>query len=234
MPGLLWGNVPFPTDPFILTGSKSLLIYLFQQGYYAQLLLVVLTLILSLTLHEFGHAAAAKIQGDLTAQRAGRLTLNPFAHLDWIGFLMVILVGIGYAKPVPTDPQYYRSRYSELWIAAAGPFMNFLIAVIVWNAYLIVIGSGGFSQQAFVFANTVAGINLLLMIFNLMPLGPLDGSYIFPYLLPKAIRRRYVLWNDRYGTWAFVGLIVAGFVGLPLGQWLLGISSWLLQKISFF
>ena len=207
---------------------------MFQQGYYAQLLLVILTLVFSLTLHEYGHAAAAKMQGDLTAQRAGRLTLNPFAHLDWVGFLMVLLVGIGYAKPVPTDPQFYSSKYSELWIAAAGPFMNFLVAVVVWNGYLLTLDGGGFSQTGYVFANTVAGINLLLMIFNLMPLGPLDGSYIFPYLLPQALRRRYVAWNIQYGTWVFIGLIVAGFAGLPLGEWLFSLAAWLLQLVSLF
>lgn len=208
------------------------MIYLFQQGNYQLVVMLIIALILSLSIHEFGHAAVAKMQGDDTAQRAGRLTINPIAHIDLMGLLMVILIGIGYAKPVPTNPANFTSRYSDLWIAAAGPFMNLVLAAIVWNGFLLYQASGGVSDAVYVFASLLASINMLLMLFNLIPLGPLDGHYILPYFLPRELSRRYVQFNARHGTIVFLALIVLSFMGLPLLQWLSQLSQWMLVLIT--
>ena len=102
---------------------------LLSQGQYELFILLLVSIVLSLAIHEFGHAYVAKVQGDRTAEVAGRLTLNPLAHVDVFGLLMVIFVGFGYAKPVPTDPRNFKSRYSTLWVAAAGQGMQ----VLAWR-----------------------------------------------------------------------------------------------------
>jgi Zn-dependent protease len=100
------------------------MLQLIYQGQWPLFLLITIALVISLTFHEFGHAASAKLFGDDTAQKQGRLTLNPIAHIDPMGLLMVVLIGIGYAKPVPTNPRNYTSRWASLVVAAAGPGMN--------------------------------------------------------------------------------------------------------------
>ena len=102
-------------------------------GQWLEFCIVLGAILLSLSFHEFGHAWVAKRFGDDTAQRAGRLTLNPISHIDPMGLMMVVFVGFGWAKPVPTDPRNFTSRYADMLVAAAGPAMNLLLAVIVVN-----------------------------------------------------------------------------------------------------
>ena len=105
---------------------------------------------------------------------------------------MVLLIGIGFAKPVPADPRKFNTRYGILLVAAAGPAMNLLLAIITINLYAIGLKLGFEffqTQTAFTFFTTLALINMLLMLFNLLPIGPLDGSYILPYALPA--KRRF-------------------------------------------
>ena len=111
------------------------MLQLLWQGEYAVFTLLIVALILSLTVHELGHALVAKWFGDDTAQRAGRVTLNPLAHIDPMGLLMVVLVGFGFAKPVPTNPANFSSPRADLWVAAAGPVMNLLLALVCWNGF---------------------------------------------------------------------------------------------------
>jgi len=205
---------------------------LIQQGQYEVVVLLIIALVLSLSFHEFGHAIVAKWQGDNTAEKAGRLTINPIAHVDPMGLLMVVLIGIGYAKPVPTDPRNFSSVFSDLWVSAAGPFMNLLVAFVSWNVYLLLYAQGWQSPGANLFFTYLAQINLLLMIFNLIPLGPLDGHYILPYFLPKNLALRYRVFNARYGTMVFLGLIVLSFMGLPLFRLLGELSLTMLKLIT--
>ena len=110
------------------------MISLIHEGQWLLFGVILVALMISLSFHEFGHAVTALRFGDDTARRAGRLTVNPVAHIDPLGLLMVVFVGFGYAKPVPTNPRLFKSRYAELWVAAAGPAMNLLLAVISVNA----------------------------------------------------------------------------------------------------
>ncbi len=206
---------------------------LLQRGEYEIFILLLLALILSLSIHEFGHALVAKWQGDDTAQRAGRLTLNPIAHIDPLGLLMVVLIGIGYAKPVPTDPRNFVSKLSDLWVAAAGPFMNLLLAIISWNFYQMLRANGWDNPGGQVFFGILAQINLLLMLFNLIPLGPLDGHYILPHFLPQPLADKYRRFNARYGTMAFLGLIVLHYLGVPLFAALFDLTATMLSLITF-
>lgn len=212
------------------------MLQLIYQGQWPLFLLITTALIISLTFHEFGHAATAKLFGDDTAQKQGRLTLNPIAHIDPMGLLMVVLIGIGYAKPVPTNPRNYTSRWASLLVAAAGPGMNLLVACASINLYLI-----GLSADWSLFAGDgprifftfLALINLLLMIFNLLPLGPLDGHYIMPYFLPATAAKKYLYYNARYGSYFFLGLVALSVLGVPVFSYLRQAGEAILPLIIF-
>lgn len=212
------------------------MLILLQQGQYLLFAMLVVALIISLTFHEFGHAAVAKMFGDDTAERAGRLTLNPIAHIDLFGLLLVMMVGFGYAKPVPTNPRNFTSKSADLWVSAAGPLMNLLLAILVWNFYLSMLGSGNAlftGREVLVFFLLLAQINLLLMIFNLIPIAPLDGHYILPYFLPERLRPKVNSFNRRVGPYALLSLVVLSLMGVPIFSWLSTLSRALLPFISW-
>jgi len=205
-------------------------------GQYALFALLLLALVLSLSCHEFGHAWVAKLFGDDTAERAGRLTLNPLAHIDAVGLAMVVLVGFGYAKPVPTDPRNFRSKRADLWVAAAGPGMNLVLAAAAWNGFLLMRLNGldfAYGEGAETFFVLLVQVNLLLMLFNLIPLGPLDGNYILPHLLPARLAEAYRFYNARYGVWALLALIVVSLLGVPVFSMLMSFAAGLLPLITF-
>ena len=206
---------------------------LLSQGQYELFVLLLVSIVLSLAIHEFGHAYVAKVQGDRTAEVAGRLTLNPLAHVDVFGLLMVIVVGFGYAKPVPTDPRNFKSRYSTLWVAAAGPLMNLVLAFISVNVLFFLLANGGLEAGPRTFLALLAQINILLMLFNLVPVGPLDGHYILPYFLPRKAAYQYQVLNLKYGTLLLLGLIVLSIGGIPIFKYLLGLAEWVLGLIVF-
>lgn len=204
------------------------MISLLQQQQYAVFILIILALIISLTFHEFAHAASAKYFGDDTAQRLGRLNINPMAHIDPMGLLMVVLVGFGYAKPVPTNPRNFNSKWAMPLIAAAGPAMNLLLAFVTINVYVFGVKSGieWFTTPGpQYFFTLLARINLLLMLFNLIPLGPLDGHYILGHFLPHNLAMKYHEFNSKYGHFVFIGLILLSIAGIPIFSGLMDIST---------
>lgn len=213
------------------------MITLLYQQQYALFILIIIALIVSLTFHEYGHGIVAKWFGDNTAEQAGRLTLNPLAHIDPFGLLMVVMIGIGYAKPVPTNPANYRSRWATLLVAAAGPGMNLLVAVISFNLYLTGLAMGvDFlqGQGPEFFFTYLALINLLLMLFNLLPIGPLDGHYILPYFLPRHLAMRYLQFNQRYGVYALFALIGLNVIGVPVFENIWKTGEFLLSLIVIY
>lgn len=203
------------------------MIQLILQQQYLAFILITFALIFSLTFHEFGHGKMASLIGDDTAERAGRLTLNPIPHIHPVGLLMVILIGFGFARPVPADARKFNTRWGILLVAAAGPAMNLLLAFITINLYAI-----GFKMGIAIFQTPVANffftylaqINMLLMLFNLLPIGPLDGSYILPYALPRDMALRFQRINARFGTYLLLSLVVISFAGVPVFEkiWQLG------------
>ena len=212
------------------------MIDLIYRGEIVLFSLLLIALVASLTCHEFGHAAVAKWHGDRTAERAGRLTLNPLAHVDLTGLAMVVLVGFGYAKPVPTDPRNFRSKRSDLWVAAAGPGMNLLLAALAWNVFLLLRGAGVdyfFTPGVETFFVILVQVNLLLMVFNLIPLGPLDGHYILPHLLPARLAHAYRHYNARYGVWLLLGLVALALLGAPVFASVMAFAAALLPYITF-
>ena len=204
------------------------MINLLLQGRYDLFVMLLIAIIISLSFHEFGHAWMAKRFGDNTAERMGRLTINPISHIDPIGLLMVVTIGFGYAKPVPTDPRNFNSPNASLWISAAGPGMNLVLAFVCINLqiaanifeieYLTSSGPQFFLQY-------MAFINIILMLFNLLPIGPLDGHYILPYFLTKKNAYKYAQWNAQYGSFVLFGLIGLSFLGLPIFSFLMGVAG---------
>ncbi|MBU2711964.1 site-2 protease family protein [Zooshikella harenae] len=212
------------------------MLQLLFHGQIATFILFAISLIIAFTFHEFGHAYAAKYYGDRTAEQLGRVSLSPLAHIDVMGFLMALCVGFGYAKPVPTNPRNFTSPNASLVVAAAGPMMNLLIAVIAINLYMFGVNNGleiFAGEGPGVFFTGLAILNLIIMVFNLLPIGPLDGHYILPYLLPKKAGIAYQVLNERYGTMLFFGLILLSLAGLPIFHfvWILGQS--ILPYITF-
>lgn len=195
---------------------------------------LLVAIVFSLTLHEFGHATSARLLGDDTAQRMGRLTLNPIAHIDPMGLLLVVLVGFGYARPVPTNPRKIRFPWGNAAVAAAGPLMNLLLAVLAINTlqYFYLAGTA-LSAQHSLFLSYMAQINLLLMLFNLIPFGPLDGHYILSWALPRDLRVRYDYYNNRYGAQLFLVLIVLSLFGVPIFRFLMDFSRALMPLLVF-
>jgi len=180
--------------------------------------IMLFVMIFSLTMHEFGHAFLVTKLGDNTALLNGRLTLNPIAHLDIMGLLMLIMLGFGYAKPVPFTPRNIKPRWGKAAIAAAGPGMNFVLALVSINLYIWFVGHGHIADDtpAAFALQYMAIINLLLMLFNLLPIGMLDGHYIMSWLLPPRLSTQYDMWNARYGNLLFMGLVILSIAGIPI------------------
>ena len=189
-------------------------------------------IIIGLSFHEFAHAWVSDKLGDPTPRRQGRVTINPLAHIDWMGFLALLLVGFGWGKPVQIDPGYYKHRRrDEFLVGIAGVTMNLLLAIafsiparamlkafsgpavsdLVYNIYLIIF--------------YIVSINIVLMVFNLIPCPPLDGWGIITQIFRLD---RYSWWYKvyQYGTWILLGLIVFNVTDLiltPLVSKILGI-----------
>lgn len=211
------------------------MLQLLYSGEYIIFATILVSIIFSLTLHEYGHASCAKVLGDDTAQRMGRLTLNPVAHIDPVGLLMVVLVGIGYAKPVPTNPRNIKYPWGSAAVAAAGPLMNLLLAILTINVLQFSYLSSTFdlSGQQILFLSFMAQINLLLMLFNLIPFGPLDGHYIMSWVLPQQLRQRYDYYNEKYGAQLFLILILLSVFGVPIFRFLMDFSQALIPYLVF-
>jgi Zn-dependent protease len=167
------------------------------------IILLIAVLILSVAFHEVAHAWVARREGDDTAERLGRITLNPIPHLDPVGSLLVPLVLallpgafiFGWARPVPINPANFRTPvWSDIRVSMAGIVVNLLLAVFftLLLALLEASGSGGpVSEVLMGLAYYGILINLILAVFNLIPIPPLDGSHVFAYFLPPSVRGAY-------------------------------------------
>ncbi|HPC46144.1 MAG TPA: site-2 protease family protein [Candidatus Latescibacteria bacterium] len=170
-------------------------------GNLPYLLLVVLPVgIMAVTIHEVSHGYVAWKLGDPTAHYAGRLTLNPIAHIDPIGALMLVLVGFGWAKPVPVNPGYFRKpRRDMMWVGLAGPVSNILFAIVFALVLKAVIAfAPNYSEALFPLLRFGIVINVVLAAFNMIPIPPLDGSRVLANFLPFNASRRFDE-LERYG-----------------------------------
>ena len=170
------------------------------------LAMLIPVLLFALVFHEFSHGWVAHKLGDPTAKYAGRLTLNPMAHLDMFGSMMILFVGFGWAKPVPVDSRYLANpRVDMMKIAFAGPASNLLLAFIGGMLIRILGNVGPLTTMLYMFTQ----INISLAIFNMIPISPLDGSQIFSGLLVRK-NPQLVMNLQMYGPQILMGLILFG------------------------
>jgi len=170
------------------------------------LVLLIPVLLFALVFHEFSHGWVANKLGDPTAKYAGRLTLNPMVHLDILGSLMILFVGFGWAKPVPVDSRYLANpRIDMMKIAFAGPAANLLLALIAGTIIRITGYMGVLTSMLIMFTQ----INIMLAVFNMIPIPPLDGSQIFSGLMVRH-NPDIVMKLQMYGPQILMGLILFG------------------------
>ena len=181
-----------------------------------EILTLLPLIILSLTVHEHAHARTAWSFGDSTARDNGRMTLNPLAHLDLIGTLAMIFAGFGWAKPVPVNPfNLHPVRLGNIAVSLAGPASNLLLAVV---SLLLMGGVTAARTHGLVADNiylpiyqtlfNLARINIVLCVFNLVPLYPLDGHHVLGELLPHNKGQEYMRWQLLYGRVFLIALLV--------------------------
>ncbi len=166
----------------------------------AQFVAVISALLLAITVHEAAHAWVALRLGDDTAERMGRVTLNPLAHLDFLGTLMLLVVGFGWGKPVPVNPNNLRSHWDELMVSLAGPFANLLTAALI----AVAVRFFPISNALLVFFGMLLFYQIILMLFNLIPIPPLDGSKLWkPFLSSTAFAQ-----FEQFGPFILITLIL--------------------------
>ncbi len=189
--------------------------------YVQKIAIYALPVIFAITVHEAAHGFAARFFGDMTADRAGRITLNPLKHIDPIGTILLpaltLLVGgilFGWAKPVPVDFSRLRNpKRDMLWVAAAGPASNFVMALF-WALMikLSVTAPNVYSEPMALMGQAGVMINVVLMVLNLLPLPPLDGGRIAVSLLPNHLAYKYAQ-IERYGFIILIVLLATGVLG---------------------
>ena len=193
-----------------------MLINALLQGNPITALVFVIGLIMAISIHEAAHAFVAYRLGDPTAKLAGRLTLDPRSHLDPIGTLALLLIGFGWGKPTPFDPFNLRNvKRDSALISAAGAVSNFILASVLSLPYLVAFFTNSINLtiiSLYQLLSPIILINLLLGVFNLIPVHPLDGFKVLAGLLPRDWYRDFVQ-TERYGIFILLLLLVSGAIG---------------------
>jgi Zn-dependent protease len=185
----------------------------------------IITLLIAFTVHEFSHAWTADHFGDDTPRLNGRLTLNPTAHLDLVGTLMLLVAGFGWAKPVPVNPYALRRRSPSamMWVSLAGPLSNLLLAIIAsiplrFGLFNPTFGVSNLFPTPYGFLIEFLYVNLALALFNLIPLAPLDGEKIAQSIFPPP----WVRFLDQIRPYSSLILLAIVFVGPAIGIDIIG------------
>lgn len=195
----------------------------------------LLAVLLAITCHETAHGYVAYRLGDPTAKNQGRLTLNPLAHLDLVGTLMMLIAGFGWAKPVPVNPFYFKGDRTKgmMLVSIAGPLTNLVLCFL---AYFIYVAGNGFGQIPFLsaFLWQFLTLNVYLAVFNLIPIPPLDGSKILAGFLPKSVAYKYLTTIEQYGFLILMVLIIfniTDWILVPIVNGIMFIFTMILQLI---
>jgi len=180
------------------------------------LIIGIVVVILSLAIHEFAHAKFADMAGDPTPRMMGRVTLNPIAHLDPLGTVMIVLTmlsgfGIGWGKPVMVNPsKMHNPKWDHFVSVAAGPISNLVQAVIYGTLYRVMVTTGFDSPILETVCLLGTLVNVSLCLFNLIPLGPLDGHWLVGAFLPDRLRYEWYKFNATTGSFLLLGLVIFG------------------------
>ncbi len=205
-----------------------------MNNWLLQKILIIPAVLIGLTFHEYAHALAADRLGDKTPKFQGRLTLNPFVHIDILGFLMIILVGFGWAKPVETNPGALKNRYKDdLKVSFAGPLANLILAFVgaVIVGVIAKFGAILFTNIPTLYSiiisifSAVVSINCMLFVFNLIPIPGLDGFHILRDLFPST----YFKISDTLYRYQLIILLI--FIATPLANYIVGVPSALLYSL---
>lgn len=200
---------------------------------------LVIAVILAMSIHEMAHGLVSYWLGDPTAKLQGRISLNPFAHVDWLGVLCLLLFHFGWAKPVPVDPSYYKDRKTGIiWTSFAGPVANFLLAfvcifclilILKLNPLFLYSDLGSLLESIL---SMTATLNIGFGLFNLIPVPPLDGSKVLFAFLPDEQYYRFIQ-GSPFFMLVLVVLIYLGILSQPLSMMQNGIWNAFVQICSF-
>ena len=207
------------------------------------LLVSIPGVLIAITFHEFAHGFVAYKLGDNTAKNEGRLTLNPFAHLDPIGSLMLLFAGFGWGKPVQVNPRNYTRKMSmekaDALVSAAGPIMNFILAIVFTLIYYAIYKYAGIAfitstvgKVVLLLISAIISVNIGLGVFNLIPLPPLDGSKIIMPFLPANAKRWFVN-NEQIFSVLFVLLWITGITGFIISPVIKIVTDGIMNLGSF-
>src|SRR5215207_8021013 len=171
----------------------------------------LVAVIVGITFHEFSHAAVASLQGDQTARSQGRLTPNPLSHLDPLGSIALIVAGFGWGRPVPVTPSRLRNRrFGHVLVGLAGPAANFVLALVSVVALRIAYPPADLTFDVnftLRLLDTLVAVNVILGVFNLLPIPPLDGSTLLSILLPPS-RQNIVRFLEQYGIFLLLAMLI--------------------------
>jgi Zn-dependent protease len=193
---------------------------------------IFIALVISITFHEFFHVLAARLQGDQTGERMGRLTLNPLAHLDPWGTLAILFIGFGWGRPAPYNPYNLKNqKYGPVIVALAGPASNLLLIIVFGVILKFLYPILGQMSYLTIFLQALVGFNGVLMIFNLIPIPPLDGSH----LLHLIVDRRWPQisrFMDVYGPQILLGLVIMSWIfNIPVFSYVINPILALINRI---
>lgn len=193
-------------------------------GFDENMIFRIPALLIALTIHEYAHARVAVWLGDDTPKIMGRLTLNPIAHLDPFGLIMLWLFKFGWAKPVPINPNNFKNwRQGTILVSLAGPISNVMMAFFAAITYGVLAKMGVLSNEVATVLNFTYSYNIIFAIFNLIPLPPLDGSKVLTNLLP--VRQGYMLEKiEPYAPFILLGLVYLNIINVIITPFYNGLS----------